>query len=304
MVPDIESSLAFLRSTDTPAAATAAAAAATAAATATLSGASAQYIAATSSSSPSAAALASAPLGVSGGAQLEVQHLPGFPRFVSFTDASGTLNLELSDGAMLSGGGGGGTAIPATGEGHNINIIDDHASGLGGSASAAAMLIRSNMVRAAQAAAAQAAASMATRRSGAMNPFPPSQPQPSVRRPLPTGAAGLSALSSPSRSPLSSAGGQGHGGDDWSDGEGHDSGRPARSRRSSRKRIGSAEGGQRGDGSGSDVDADEEEADEEDDNNNSLLSFDTVATAKQIYTGGGTSFGRREKQPHAASRRR
>jgi hypothetical protein len=307
MVPDIESSLAFLRSTDTPAAAAAAAAAAIAAATATLSGASAKYTAVSSSSSPSAAALASAPLGVSGGAQLEVQHLPGFPRFVSFTDASGTLNLELSDGAMLGGGGGGGgagvTTGAADGGGHGEG---DHAAGLGGSASAAAMLIRSNMVRAAQAAAAQAAASMASTRSGAMNPFPPSQPQPAVRRPLPTGTAGLSALSSPSRSPLSSAGGQGHGGDDWSDGEGHDSGRPARSRRRSNRKSGggSIAGGQGGDGSGSDVDADADEEADEDDNNNSLLSFDTVATAKQIYTGGGTSFGRREKQSHAASRKR
>jgi len=43
---------------------------------------------------------------------------------------------------------------------------------------------------------------------------------------------------------------------------------------------------------------------DEDDKDDSLLSFDTVATAKQIYTGGSTSFGRREKQTHAAASRK
>jgi len=213
-VPDIEQALSFLRTTPVGAGAASAAAAGQA-----------------GHSGAGGSAPSSAPSGSSSSSpRLEVQHIRGFPRFVSFADPS-QIPLEISDGAMTLGGPGslssmlasaaaittgqGGAGAMGGGGGGGMAM----GVGVGGSATAAAMLMRSNMMRAA--AAATAAAALADR-SHTDRPVPsPSPSPPSKRAPSAAGSTGrrpppVPAYSpSPDSSRSSSPGAR----DEWSDDE-------------------------------------------------------------------------------------
>ena len=145
--------------------------------------------------------------------RLEVQHIPGFPRFISFVDPS-QIPLEISDGAMTLGGAGsmGSAALTTIQSGPGAVGGAGVGVGVGGSATAAAMLMRSNMMRAS--AAATAAATLSPRHASRPVPSPPSRPMPSSgsgtgRRPT-AAAYSPSPDSSRSNSPAR---------DEWSDEE-------------------------------------------------------------------------------------
>lgn len=147
--------------------------------------------------------------------RLEVQHIPGFPRFVSFADP-GQIPLEISDGAMTLGGAGSWgsatAALTAIQSGPGALGGGGVGVGVGGSATAAAMLMRSNMMRAS--AAATAAAALSAQHAPRPVPSPPSRPMPpsgggNARRPT-APAYSPSPDSSRSTSPAR---------DEWSDEE-------------------------------------------------------------------------------------
>lgn len=144
--------------------------------------------------------------------RLEVQHIPGFPRFISFIDPS-QIPLEISDGAMTLGRAGSMGSAALTTIQSGPGAVGGTGIGVGGSATAAAMLMRSNMMRAS--AAATAAVTLSPRHASRPVPSPPSRPMPSPgsgtgRRPTAAAAYSPSPDSSRSSSPAR---------DEWSDEE-------------------------------------------------------------------------------------